>query len=472
MVVVVRGQYVAEDKGGLMRYIPQYDKAGNKMGDEWWHPIYKLDQTPPPWQPWQKTQTTEFTDQQFNPETLKIENFHHDALQTWPTPIVTGKPGQVQHPGAKYDVQGPSAGELLKPYQDKVGHTPFGQTPYPNYNMRVAAMPMHEDYLRINPKLAQQSLDGKAQRTPQISQRDLILGTFLSVIGNMQQKRANADLATSKANADTSIQVGNPMAEPTGGKKMPLPLDFLETRFYPRAPVHLASTIIARGQPVPTADLNGATHTVVHQALQGVNVGAAQNPYAATQPSAVAFATNPLAYHPQAIVHHPSQIGAAAVAQTRTLQHAYGAYEGGNVVYHPTHAPIIGYQRAHTHYIRTAYAPRPGDANYGYHPYASPAGHLGHIYANPIHPVHPIHYPIAHLPTGYGVHGPHAYLPHPGVVLPRAHPSGLVYPQQLIEISSRFRKQVPRVSAYKGKKPSAYRAVASKKMVRKEVKNV
>ena len=52
MVVVVRGQYVAEDKGGLMRYIPQYDKAGNKMGDEWWHPIYKLDQTPPPWQPW------------------------------------------------------------------------------------------------------------------------------------------------------------------------------------------------------------------------------------------------------------------------------------------------------------------------------------------------------------------------------------------------------------------------------------
>lgn len=458
MIVVVRGQYVAEDKGGLMRYIPQYDKAGNKMGDTWWHPIYKLDQTPPPWQPWQKTQTTEFTDQQFNPEKLRIENFHHDALQTWPTPIVIGKPGGEEHPGVKYDLQGPSAGELLKPYQDKIGHTPFGQTPYPNYNMRVAAMPMHEDYMRIDPKLAQQSLNGKAQQqgTQKQGGENLITSLSKTLAGGLVQ-------AINKFQGKK--QAGDPMVAPSGGEKLPLPLDFLETHFYPRTPVHLASTIIARGQPVPTADLNGATHTVVHQALQGVNVGAAQNPYATTQPSSVAFATNPLAYHPQAIVHHPSQIGAAAVAQTRTLQHAYGAYEGGNVVYHPIHAPVIGYQRAHSHYIKTAYAPRPGDANYGYHPYAHPAGyhpyahpagHLGHIYANPLHP---IHHPVMHLPTGYGAHGPHAYLPHPGVVLPQAHPSGLVYPQQLIEISSIFRNQQTRISAYKGKRPSAYHGV-------------
>ena len=88
IVILINGQYVAEDKGGLMRYIPTYDKAGNKMGDHWWHPIYKLDQTPPPWQPWQKTLQTEFTDNRFNPEGLGIENFAHDALQTWPTPIL------------------------------------------------------------------------------------------------------------------------------------------------------------------------------------------------------------------------------------------------------------------------------------------------------------------------------------------------------------------------------------------------
>ena len=198
---------------------------------------------------------------------------------------------------------------------------------------------------------------------------------------------------------------------------------FLESAFYPRAPVHLASTIIARGQPVPTADLNGATHTVIHQSLQGINVGAAANPYAATQPSAVAFATNPLAYHPQAIVHHPSQIGAAAVAQTRTLQHAYGSYEGGNIAYHPVHAPLIGNQRAHTHYARTAFAPRPGDANYGYSPYYP----------------HPGLHPLA----GVALYHHHA-LSHPAVVLPQAHPSGLVYPTKFIELSSK-------ISAYHGK---------------------
>ena len=190
----------------------------------------------------------------------------------------------------------------------------------------------------------------------------------------------------------------------------------------------LASTIVARGQPVPTADLNGATHTVIHQSLQGINVGAAANPYAATQPSAVAFATNPLAYHPQAIVHHPSQIGAAAVAQTRTLQHAYGSYEGGNIVYHPVHAPLIGNQRAHAHYARTAFAPRPGDANYGYSPYYPHPG------LHPLAGVAPYH---------------HHALSHPAVVLPQAHPSGLVYPTKFIELSSK-------ISAYHGKKPSAY----------------
>jgi hypothetical protein len=456
IVILINGQYVAEDKGGLMRYIPTYDKAGNKMGAHWWHPIYKLDQTPPPWQPWQKTSQTEFTDNRFNPEGMGIENFAHDALQTWPTPIVIGKPGHEEYPGKKYDLQGPAAGELIKPHQDVVGQAPAGQTPYPNYNLRMAAMPMHEDYMRIDPKLAQKTLDRSVPSAPPPK------GT--SSMGDKPDDKVKS--------------AGNPLNEPS---KMPLPSDFLEVGFYPRAPVHLASTIIARGQPVPTADLNGATHTVVHQALQGVNVGAAENPYASTQPSAVAFATNPLAYHPQAIVHHPSQIGAAAVAQTRTLQHAYGAYEGGNVAYHPTHAPAIGYQRAHTHYIRTAYAPRPGDGNYGYHPYPYAGGHpgllashpnygtapyphhvaaagvplhpghLGHYYANPVHPVHPGAPLAGHLPTGYGVHGP--YMSHPGVVLPQAHPSGLVYPQKLIEISSNtFRKQT---SAYNGKKPSA-----------------
>jgi hypothetical protein len=101
IVILINGQYVAEDKGGLMRYIPTYDKAGNKMGAHWWHPIYKLDQTPPPWQPWQKTSQTEFTDNRFNPEGMGIENFAHEALQTWPTPIVIGKPGHEEYPGKK-----------------------------------------------------------------------------------------------------------------------------------------------------------------------------------------------------------------------------------------------------------------------------------------------------------------------------------------------------------------------------------
>ena len=119
---------------------------------------------------------------------------------------------------------------------------------------------------------------------------------------------------------------------------------------------------IKKSQPVPTADLNGATHTVVHQALQGVNVGAAENSYASTQPS---FATNQLAYRLQAVAHHRSQIGAAADAQTRILQHPSETYGGGNVPYHSLHPPVIGYQRAPAHYITTTSASRPGDGTYG-----------------------------------------------------------------------------------------------------------
>ena len=337
IVILINGQYVAEDKGGLMRYIPTYDKAGNKMGAHWWHPIYKLDQTPPPWQPWQKTSQTEFTDNRFNPEGLGIENFAHDALQTWPTPIVIGKPGHEEYPGKKYDLQGPAAGELIKPHQDVVGQAPAGQTPYPNYNLRMAAMPMHEDYMRIDPKLAQKTLDQSVPSAPPPK------GT--SSMGDKPDDKVNS--------------AGNPLNAPS---KMPLPSDFLEVGFYPRAPVHLASTIIARGQPVPTADLNGATHTVVHQALQGVNVGAAENSYASTQPS---FATNQLAYRLQAVARHRSQIGAAADAQTRILQHPNETYGGGNVPYHSLHPPVIGYQRAPAHYITTTSASRPGDGNYG-----------------------------------------------------------------------------------------------------------
>ena len=43
VTVIAQGQYVAEDDGGLMNHIPQYDNAGNLMGDYWWHPAFKLD---------------------------------------------------------------------------------------------------------------------------------------------------------------------------------------------------------------------------------------------------------------------------------------------------------------------------------------------------------------------------------------------------------------------------------------------
>ena len=495
LTVIAQGQYVAEDDGGLMNHIPQYDNAGNLMGDYWWHPTFKLDQTPPPWQPWGKTEHTEFTDQKYNPEHMNIEDFEHSSLQTWPTPIVVGDPGHATQPGKKYDLKGRGAGTLMKPHQDVIGKLPGGQTPYPNYNVRMAAMPMHEDYLRIDPKLAAKPLTPEAAKAAQPpgtvavgKNKDASPGGDIgSARGMAEGKNDDGDHGENhddhghvdkggygdhhdehhddhghdEAHHDEQHDEGHHDEQhddhghdeghhdeqhddhgrdydhghvDKGGygdhhdEHHDDHSSFLESAFYPRAPVHLASTIIARGQPVPTADLNGATHTVIHQSLQGINVGAAANPYAATQPSAVAFATNPLAYHPQAIVHHPSQIGAAAVAQTRTLQHAYGSYEGGNIAYHPVHAPLIGNQRAHAHYARTAFAPRPGDANYGYSPYYPHPG------LHPLAGVAPYH---------------HHALSHPAVVLPQAHPSGLVYPTKFIELSSK-------ISAYHGKKPSAY----------------
>ena len=109
--------YVPDDHGGMMRYIPKYDKAGNKMGAKWWQPMYSLAGSPPPWQPWQKTERTEFTDPTFHPGQMKIENWDMPALQTWPTPIVTGEPGKEQEPGKKYDLKGPESPSLFKPHE-------------------------------------------------------------------------------------------------------------------------------------------------------------------------------------------------------------------------------------------------------------------------------------------------------------------------------------------------------------------
>ena len=98
---------------------------------------------------------------------MNIEDFEHSSLQTWPTPIVVGDPGHATQPGKKYDLKGRGAGTLMKPHQDVIGKLPGGQTPYPNYNVRMAAMPMHEDYLRIDPKLAAKPLTPEAAKAAQ-----------------------------------------------------------------------------------------------------------------------------------------------------------------------------------------------------------------------------------------------------------------------------------------------------------------
>jgi hypothetical protein len=55
-------------------------------------------------------------------------------------------------------------------------------------------------------------------------------------------------------------------------------------------------------------------------------------------------------------------VGAAAVAQTSSPPIAFGNYAGGNVVYNPKVATTIGAQRAHQYLLRSAYAPRQGEA--------------------------------------------------------------------------------------------------------------
>ena len=61
-----------------------------------------------------------------------------------------------------------------------------------------------------------------------------------------------------------------------------------------------------------------------------------------------------------------------------------------------------------------------------------------------VHYPHPGLHPLAGVALNH-----HHVLSHPAVVLPQAHPSGLVYPTKFIELSSQ-------VSAYHGKRPSAY----------------
>ena len=82
-----------------------------------------------------------------------MKDFEHSSLQTWPAPIVVGEPEYV----TRLARNTASRTKQLVPVEPirMLGKLPGGQTPYPNYNVRMAAMPMHEDYLRISPELAE-----------------------------------------------------------------------------------------------------------------------------------------------------------------------------------------------------------------------------------------------------------------------------------------------------------------------------
>ena len=347
-----------------MRYIPTYDKAGNKMGAKWWQPLYSVAQTPPPWQPWQKTEKTEFTDPSFNPSNMKIENFQMPALQTWPTPIVTGTPGKTEEPGKKYDLPGPDTGAILKPYTSSQGMPPTHQTPYPTFNMRTAMMPMKEDYLRISPEN----------------------------IGPNPSPNKPAE-ALNKKQGEPEARVGEKGTLSKDSK----PAAFLETSVQPTplaSPWTVFGGLHPMGQPVATASLNEGIHTVFHPALSGIKVGKAVNPYKTRQPSAVAFATNPLAFHPDATVNHPSKVGAAAVAQTSAMPVVHQQVVGVTpVMSHPgTVLPVMPHPGTVIPYPITA------------HPH--PAGIPPHFVGT------------APLPAALMLH-PGSIVPNPAAVVPR-----------------------------------------------------
>ena len=309
------------------------------MGAKWWQPLYSVAQTPPPWQPWQKTEKTEFTDPSFNPSNMKIENFQMPALQTWPTPIVTGTPGKTEEPGKKYDLPGPDTGAILKPYTSSQGMPPTHQTPYPTFNMRTAMMPMKEDYLRISPEN----------------------------IGPNPSPNKPAE-ALNKKQGEPEARVGEKGTLSKDSK----PAAFLETSVQPTplaSPWTVFGGLHPMGQPVATASLNEGIHTVFHPALSGIKVGKAVNPYKTRQPSAVAFATNPLAFHPDATVNHPSKVGAAAVAQTSAMPVVHQQVVGVTPVmshpgmhHHPMHphgltSMFPTYSIMHPGYYPTGYNP-------------------------------------------------------------------------------------------------------------------
>jgi hypothetical protein len=130
----------------------------------------------------------------------------------------------------------------------------------------------------------------------------------------------------------------------------------------PNSPDQHESGILAtRGQPVANPNILAGVSVVQHPALDGMTQGAHENPFKTFSPDAASFATNPLAYHPDAQVQHPSRVGAAAVAQTSSPPVAFGNYAGGNVAYNPAVATTIGAQRAHNYLIRSAFAPRQGE---------------------------------------------------------------------------------------------------------------
>ena len=311
--------YVPDDHGGMMRYIPKYDKAGNKMGAKWWQPMYSLAGSPPPWQPWQKTERTEFTDPTFHPGQMKIENWDMPALQTWPTPIVTGEPGKEQEPGKKYDLKGPESPSLFKPHESQPGTPSASQMPYPTFNVRTAAMPIKEDYLKIAPELTKGSAGEKGRAGEQA-------GTAAGQTASAPPPAGQAGAAGQPAAAGKPAVSGDPKPPGDPGEHPTTPDGPIPPSGSP--PVLLeaqsklpigAIAVHPIGQVVATANIDDGVHTVAHPALAGVHFGPSSNPYKSVRPSAVAFGTNPLAYHPNAVVNHPSQIGAAAVAQTKIL---------------------------------------------------------------------------------------------------------------------------------------------------------
>ena len=60
-----------------------------------------------------------------------------------------------------------------------------------------------------------------------------------------------------------------------------------------------------RGQPVANPSIMAGVSVVQHPSLSTIKEGPQPNPFATVSPDAASFATNPLAYHPQAQVSYP-----------------------------------------------------------------------------------------------------------------------------------------------------------------------